>query len=298
MRILIFGGTGMLGHKLWQVLSREFDCHVTFRRSFESVRRYGLFDPARSLCGVDVLRPEALVEVFARIKPQAVLNAVGIVKQLKEAKDPLPSIEINSLLPHRLARLCREHGARLVHVSTDCVFSGKKGGYQENDFADADDLYGRTKFLGEVVGSGCLTLRTSIIGRELDSTQGLVEWFLAQRGKTIKGYTQAVFTGLATCDLAQIIGRLLHDHPQLSGLYQVAAKPINKYDLLNRIRERFDLPVTIQPDAAFVCDRSLDGSRFHQATGIKVPSWSQMIETIWRDAPSYESWRAGNAIQG
>jgi dTDP-4-dehydrorhamnose reductase len=291
VKVLLLGGSGMLGHKLWQTLSAEFDCWATFRQPFQTFRRFRLFDEGRSLCGVDLSRRDALEEVFARVRPQAVVNAVGIVKQLKEAYDPVPSLEVNALLPHYLARLCARGGARLIHVSTDCVFSGQRGHYTERDTTDATDLYGRTKALGEVAVDGCLTLRTSMIGRELLSAHGLVEWFLAQRGKTVRGFARAVFSGLVTADLARVIARILREHPGLSGLYHLAATPINKYDLLCLVRDRFRLPVTVERDETFHCDRSLDGSRFREATGISAPSWPEMIDTLWSDSHLYDDWK-------
>jgi dTDP-4-dehydrorhamnose reductase len=281
----------MLGHKLWQKLSQQLPCWVTLRQPFEAVRRFGLFDEARTLCGVDLHRPNAIEGVLDQVRPQVVVNAVGIVKQLKEAQDPVPSLEINALLPHYLARSCRSANTRLIHLSTDCVFSGRRGQYGEEDPADASDLYGRTKALGEVTGEGCLTLRTSMIGRELRTAHGLVEWFLAQRGKTVRGFARAVFSGWVTAELAAVIARIIREFPTLSGLYHVAARAISKYDLLCLIREQLAWPGTIERDESFVCDRSLDGSRFRAATGIEAPPWPDMIKTLQADTDQYERWR-------
>jgi dTDP-4-dehydrorhamnose reductase len=291
MKILILGGSGMLGHKLWQVLSRTHECFVTFRKSFDAYRAFGIFDERRSVCHVDVLRHDVLERVFASVSPQVVVNAVGIVKQLKEATDPLRSLEINAALPHRLALLCRRAGARLIHVSTDCVFSGERGCYIESDVTDARDLYGRTKALGEVTCDGCLTLRTSMVGRELETSHGLVEWFLGQRGGTVKGFSRAIFSGLVTAELARIIDRLICEQRDFSGLYHLAALPISKYELLCRVRDRLSVPVTIIPDDSVSCDRSLNGTGFSKATGIEPASWHEMVEMLWSDAHCYDEWR-------
>ena len=221
-----------------------------------------------------------MLQVIADFRPEAVVNTIGIVKQRSDAKEVIPSLEINSLLPHRIALACRTFGARLVHLSTDCVFSGRKGNYCETDFSDADDLYGRTKFLGEVSESHCLTLRTSMIGPELSRKTGLLEWFLAQRGQTVKGFTKAIFTGFPTTELARIVEQVLMDVPTIHGVYHVAARPISKYDLLTLIRDRLKLPITIERDSTFECDRSLDATRFHRDTGYSPPPWNVMINDM------------------
>jgi dTDP-4-dehydrorhamnose reductase len=197
MRILILGGDGMLGHQLLIAYQQRHDVRVTLRRDLNDYTSYGLFNTENSYTGIDVRNNDRLVEVFSEFHPEAVINAVGIIKQRAEAIDAIPSLEINALLPHRLAVLCKATGSRLVQMSTDCVFSGKKGNYIETDESDAQDLYGKTKYLGELHENHCLTLRTSIIGLELSRRKSLVEWFLAQRG-TIKGYKKAIFSGFTT----------------------------------------------------------------------------------------------------
>lgn len=280
MRILILGGAGMLGHQLWRQWHQRHEVWVTLRQPLEHYREYGLFEPERALTDVDVASDEALDDAFCRARPDAVINCVGIIKQLKEAHDPLVSIAINSLLPHRLNQLCAEHGARLIHISTDCVFSGRKGSYTEQDMPDAEDLYGRTKLLGEVGGPQGLTLRTSIIGRELRTRSGLIDWFLSQQGHSIKGYRRAIYTGFTTLELARIIERVLLQYPQLHGVWQVSADVISKYELLLLARDAFRWQGEIVPDDSLVCDRSLDSSRFRSATGYQPPSWSAMLNEL------------------
>ncbi|MBH0187491.1 MAG: SDR family oxidoreductase [Nitrospira sp.] len=280
MRILILGGDGMLGHQLLRHFSGRHDVRGTLRLGPEAYEAHRLFEPGTTFYGVDVASTETLLPVIAEFSPEAVINAVGIVKQRAEAKEVIPSLEINSLLPHRLALLCRTIGARLIHFSTDCVFSGRRGHYRETDQPDAEDLYGRTKLLGEVSESHCLTLRTSMIGPELSRKTGLLEWFLSQRGKTVKGFTKAIFSGFPTSELAHIVELVLMKVPAIHGLYHVAAEPISKYDLLSLVRDRFSVPITIERDTAFECDRSLDASRFHQDTGYKPPGWEAMIDNL------------------
>jgi len=295
MRVLILGGEGMLGHKVFQVLSKRFETYATFR-SFNGLWRhypvYADVDPRRTIGGVDAMDFDTVVRAFAQVKPAVAINCIGIIKQLKEAKDPLISVNLNSLFPHRLAELCAATGTRMLHMSTDCVFSGRKGNYTEGDVPDAEDLYGRTKLLGEVNRQGCLTIRTSIFGRDFAKQSALLEWFLSNRGGRVRGYVNAIYTGFPTQVLARIMGDLIADYPNLSGLYHVSSEPISKYDLLVKIRDAMGLDIEIEPDEDFYCDRSLDSSRFRAETGYAVPDWDEMIAELAQDDTPYDEWRA------
>lgn len=297
MKVLILGAAGMLGHKLWQVLSRTFDTWGTIRGAPASLARSGAgFDPRQIIGGVDALSFPTVVRAFAAVRPDAVINCIGIIKQLPEAKDPILSLQVNALFPHLLADLCTAAGARLLHISTDCVFSGRTGGYREDDVPDAEDLYGRSKLLGEASGPGCLTLRTSIIGRELGTTNGLVEWFLGNRHRRVQGYSRAIYSGFPTLVLAQIIVDVLERYPDLSGLYHVSSEPINKYELLCLLREAYRAPVGIEPFPGVCVDRSLDSSRFRAATGLVPPSWPEMVRLMVSDPTPYEEGRKTHAF--
>ena len=171
-----------------------------------------------------------------------------------------------------MAVICRAANARLIHLSTDCVFSGRKGNYVEEDPSDAEDIYGKTKYLGEVAGTGCLTLRTSMIGRELSGCHGLLEWFLSQQGKTIRGFRRAIFSGFTTRALSETIVSIIADHPQLDGIWHLAAEPISKFELLTLVKEKGGASGSIEPDDSFSCDRSLNGMRFRKATSFVVPT--------------------------
>jgi len=295
MRVLILGGSGMLGHKVWQTFAPRFDTYVTFRGSADGYTGARLFNPERSISGVSAQDFDSLTETFSIVKPEVVVNCIGIVKQKTEANDPIASIAVNALFPHQLAQLCGEQGVRLIQLSTDCVFAGRKGNYSEKDTPDAEDLYGRTKLLGEVAGANCLTVRTSMIGRELNSAHGLVEWFLAQEGKRVRGFKRAVFSGFTTQELADLLGRIISEYPELSGLWHVAAAPINKFDLLSLIRDVYELNVEIELDDSFNCDRSLNGARFSKATGFTPSSWPEMIRRMRDDSTSYDDLRRINA---
>lgn len=291
MRTLILGGSGMLGHKLWQTLENRFDTYVTFRQAPADRANFQVFDPARSISGVLAEDIGSLERAFALARPETVVNCIGIVKQDSAAKDPVACITVNALLPHQLATLCQKTGARLIQLSTDCVFSGRKGNYTLADRPDAEDLYGRTKLLGEVEQENCLTIRTSMIGRELAGSHGLIEWFLGQKGKTVRGYKRAIFSGFTTSALSDIIVELIIRHPKLSGIRHVASVPINKFDLLTLVKQTYGLDTEITPDETFACDRSLDGSSFRAETNISAPSWPQMIARMHDDKTPYDELR-------
>jgi len=289
MRALILGAGGMLGHKLCRVFRNRFDTWAAIRGNPQAYRRFGLVDEQRLIGGVQATYMDSVVGAFAAVRPDAVVNCVGIIKQLKEAHDYLPSITINALFPHRLAQLCRATGTRMIHISTDCVFSGRKGNYSEDDIPDAEDLYGRTKLLGEVTGPGCLTIRTSMIGQGLRPGPSLIDWFICQRGKSVKGYARAIYSGLSTLALAEVIAGILERHSDLSGLWHVSSEPINKYDLLGLVNQAFGLGISIERDESFECDRSLDSSRFREVMGFTPPHWRDMVARMARDSTGYDT---------
>jgi dTDP-4-dehydrorhamnose reductase len=283
MRILILGGDGMLGHELFRQLGEHHDVRVTLRQSLDDYRPFGLFSAKNALDRLDVRDEARLAGALSDFAPDVAINCVGIVKQRPDAKSPIPSLEINSLYPHKLLALCSARGTRLVHFSTDCVFSGKTGGYREADTPDPVDLYGHTKLLGELQDPPGLTLRTSIIGLELSRRAGLIEWFLAQRGK-IRGFRRAVYTGFTTREMGRIVRRLLEQHDDLHGVWHVASAPINKYTLLVELAKKLQRSdVEIAADDTFACDRSLRADRFGAATGYAPPSWDEMLTELADD---------------
>lgn len=291
--VLVLGATGMLGHALFSRLAgrRELTVLATVR-SAEGLDRW--FPPEfleRIRPGVDAERFDTVVRVLEEIRPDVVVNCIGVVKQLPLAKDPVVSISVNALFPHLLARACANSGTRMIHIGTDCVFSGEKGNYLESDLPDATDLYGRTKSLGEVDAPHCVTLRTSIIGHEISGRHGLIEWFLAQEG-SVRGFARAVFSGLPTVELADVVADRVLPNERLRGLYHVSAAPISKYELLRLVKERYGKKIRIERDEAFTCDRSLDASRFREATGYRPPAWETLVSRMHADflrSPIYGS---------
>lgn len=284
MHILILGGSGMLGHSVADVLSEDgaHQVTVTYRNTPEALRGNKKY---KQIEGVDLIKPGAPEHIIAFTKPDLVVNCVGIIKQLDEVANVPQTIYINALLPHLLSQACAAHGARLVHPSTDCVFDGVKGGYREDSHPNATDLYGKSKHLGEVTGaSHALTLRTSIIGHEIGRSVSLVDWFLTQSGK-VRGFRKAIYTGLPTVELANIVRNIVIPNPGLSGLFQVASAPINKYDLLCLVRERYGHDIEIEPYDDFVIDRSLNADAFKAATGYVAPEWPELVDRMYQASP-------------
>jgi dTDP-4-dehydrorhamnose reductase len=281
----------MLGHKLYQVLSPLFDVTGTIRGSFGEVRRYGFFKETRIIPEINAIDIANVEKAITKNKPDVVINAIGIVKALEEKSGTLLNIWINALFPHQLYRICQAQGARLIHISTDCIFSGNKGHYLEDDPSDAEDIYGKTKYLGEVNDTGALTIRTSFIGRELASTNGLLEWFISNRSGTVDGYTNSIFTGFPTLQLSRIIADIITRYQNLSGIYHVSTEPISKFHLLTLINEAMKLNIGVNKYPDFHCDRSLDSTRFRQETGFAPLSWEQMVKELAEDAVQYLKWR-------
>lgn len=283
MRVLILGASGMFGHTALSTFAADprFETWGTIR----SAANAAAFPDAqrdRLVSGVDVTDIDSVLRAFATARPALVINAVGIVKQLASADDPLVAIPINALLPHRLAAICAAAGSRLVHISTDCVFSGARGGYREDEVTDAEDLYGRSKAMGEVrTQPHVLTLRTSGIGRELGSRLGLVEWFLHATG-TVRGFSRAMYSGLPWTEISRVIRDVVAPRPELHGLYQLASAPISKLELLRLLATAYGKEIEIVPDDSFVIDRTLDGTRFSTATGYRTPDWPTLVADMAR----------------
>lgn len=294
MRILVLGGAGMLGHRMVQTLSARFPdtwCTVREPAGDPLLERVELLRGERVLPGVDVADLDRVDGLLGELRPDVVVNCVGVIKQRGAAKEAIPSITINSLLPHRLAAAAARHGGRVVHFSTDCVFSGARGDYREDDVADATDLYGRSKLLGEVADENALTLRTSIIGRELRHHRSLLDWFLAQRGRTIHGYTRTFWSGVTTPYLSRLVLELIERFPGLSGLWQVAGRKIAKHDLLVALRAAYGIDdIEIVPDDRAVLDRSLVDERFRAETGIETPGWEVLLPELAADPTPYHRW--------
>ena len=297
-RVLILGGTGMLGHTLFSHLSdqKNLDTYATSRATSGLSPWFPEHLALRVRGQVDADNFDTVVRALASIKPDIVINCIGLIKQVEAANDPLSAITVNSHLPHRISLICRTAGARMIHISTDCVFDGKKGAYKESDSSNANDLYGRTKFLGEVDYPHCITLRTSIIGHELKDFRGLVEWFLAQK-ETVRGFTNAIYTGFPTIELAHIISDFVIPAPDLKGIYHVSSEPISKYELLKLVARRYEKHIEIEPYDQFYVDRSLDSSLFRKITRYSPPAWQELVDIMYQNYISAPYYKKRNSIQ-
>jgi len=284
----VLGAYGMLGHRLLLDLGKKYDTVGTVR----TVRKWDApimesLSAEKIITGVDASDLSSLRSIIERHRPRYVVNCIGIVKQAEAAKDPITSITINSLLPHQLAKMTKRAGGTLIHFSTDCVFSGREGHYSQEHIPDPVDLYGRSKLLGEVSENG-ITIRSSLIGREIDSRNGLVEWFLSNRGKTVTGFRRAIFSGFTTHEMANVVDMLIDKKAITDGVWQVASDPISKFDLISKIDAEANTKVRITPNDQVICDRSLNGETFSRDTGYIAPDWDDMIKSMVRDFHQYE----------
>lgn len=291
MKVLIFGASGMLGHKVFQVISQHHETWGTIRNKLEQWKNVPFLFSGNIIENINITDNRGIYKAVDTAQPDVIINCLGIIKQLKESENPVDLIAVNALFPNVLAKYCQIHDIRLIHISTDCVFSGKKGDYTEEEFSDAYDLYGRTKLLGEVSGDNCLTLRTSIIGRELKRSTGLVEWFLSQQSKKIKGFKNAVFSGFITKELSEIILNIINNHPKLCGLYHISSDPIDKFSLLNMIKESLNFDVEIEEDTEFHCNRSLNSVMLRDILNYNPPLWPDMIKILCDEIEIYKEWR-------
>lgn len=286
-RVFVLGVSGMLGH----ALMREFEATSSLE-VYGSARELGRLPEylsadqvKRVFLGVDALDLDSVRRPLNEVRPDIVVNCIGVIKQDPASRDPVNTISVNSLFPHVLARECARQNARLIHISTDCVFSGAKGNYAESDIPDPSDLYGRSKLLGEISAAPSLTLRTSVIGHELGSNRSLVDWFLSQSG-VVKGFNKAIYSGLTTTEFAHLLARVVFPRTDLAGLFHVASTAISKFDLLRMIADEYGWKGTLVRDDAIVCDRSLSAEPFFSLTGYRAPSWPEMIAQMRRSTPA------------
>jgi len=279
-KVLIFGASGMLGHRLMSSLAAHYSVSATVRMPAPALEALAKKSGATLISGIEADNTAQLEAAFDRVKPDVAINCIGVVKQLQSANSPLVAIPINSVLPHRLAELAAQRGARFIHFSTDCVFGGDAGPYSEASVPDPRDLYGRSKLLGEVSRADALTVRTSIIGHELTAPTGLLEWILRNRGNAVYGYARALYTGVTTNYMATALVRLIDEFPRLSGVWHLSAEPISKFDLIELVDEIYGLGMQVARDEYFVCDRRLDSTPLRQKTGIVPPSWPDMIAAM------------------
>jgi dTDP-4-dehydrorhamnose reductase len=278
MKILVLGSSGMIGGTMFHVLAQRSGWQV-----YGSVRAKTFHGtaPGPIVVGIDLTNQDHLERLFSQTRPDIVVNCAGLTKHLLEGNTHISALTMNALMPHRLAQLCEIAKVRLIHVSTDCVFSGATGNYKEQEATDATDVYGKTKALGEVTSGDAITLRTSTIGHEKDTRFGLLEWFLGQR--QCKGFRHAIFSGLPSVEFARVVRDIVIPMPSLSGLYHVGANPINKLALLQEIASVYQKDIAIAVDETVRIDRSLNTDKFALATGYRAPVWHELIEAMYED---------------
>lgn len=283
-KILILGANGMIGHKLLAELSKQPNLNVwgTIRSSSKITKLFTSELKLNVVSNIEAGNITSIDHLLKEIKPNVVINCIGITKQLVNEDNPTEAIEINSLFPHRLASLCHNINARMIQLTTDCVFNGQKGNYKETDPSDATDLYGRSKFLGEVYYPHCLSIRTSFIGHELGTSHGLLEWFLSQEND-VKGFSGAIYSGMPTVLIADVLTKYIFPNAKLHGLYHISTNPITKYDLLQLFAKIYGRKNNIIQDDVVKIDRSLNSDRFRLATGFKPISWIEMIKIMHAD---------------
>ncbi|MBA2687201.1 MAG: SDR family oxidoreductase [Gemmatimonadaceae bacterium] len=290
-RIVVLGVTGMLGHKMFQTLSAQFpDVYGTMRGRRDDARwsEYPFLQSERIFDQMDALDLDAFTGKVRELRPEIVINCVGAIKQRASAENGVVSITLNALLPQRLANDLKGWEGRLIHFSTDCVFSGQKGNYDESDPSDATDLYGKSKHLGELLAGNSLVLRTSIIGRELSHHASLLDWFLLGNHKSVHGFTRAWWSGVTTNHLSTMVGEIIAKFGYLKGLYQVSSGKISKYDLLLLLKEAYGMSVDVVPDDSFFCDRSMSGDLLKAETGYQSPQWTAMLQELVQDPTPYK----------
>ena len=286
MKLLILGGSGMVGHRLAKKLSNQYELFSLLRKrpDLDSNQFFEKVLPKNQCIFIDDINEyENLNNIVKKILPDIIINCIGVIKQRDKVENVLNMRRINSLLPHVLNQICNKNKIKLIHLSTDCVFSGTKGNYQESDNPDPIDEYGKSKLLGEIKKGNALTIRTSFIGPELFNKKSLFEWVKSQKNGEIDGFTNAIYSGLTTLAFSEIIENIIDKHQNLNGIWHISSNPISKFDLIEMINQKFNLKIKINRNSSFRCDRSLNSSKFQEETKIQIPSWRTMIDNLYQD---------------
>ena len=282
MRILILGGNGMIGHKMYHTISKiHKDTWVTLRKNIKSYTYSEIYNSDKVIDNIDLSNFKILLNQLNLINPDVVLNACGITIRRGINVSVSNTIILNSALPHFLNEWVTTNNKRLIHFSTDCVFTGAKGDYLDNDKKDAFDLYGSTKSMGEVIDSKhSITLRGSMIGRELENKTELFEWFLKQKNKKIKGFSNVIYSGITTTKMAEIVLKLINQYPYLSGVYNISSKPISKFELLILWNNLFDINANIEIDNSYTSNKNLISDNFYRTVSMEQPDWVELSSQL------------------
>jgi len=289
IKILILGADGMLGHVLCRCLFNDphFDVHATTILSEPGMYWFSAELSSRIIFNLNADGFDNLLQVINSINPDIIINCIAIIKPVDILKNPITSINLNTLLPHKLAEISKIIGTRIIQISSDVVFDGKKGMYNENDQVNISDRYGMSKYLGEIGGPNCVTIRTSIIGHELNRRSNLVEWFLSQ-SRQVDGYTKAIYSGLPTIELANVIIKYIIPNEFIQGIYHISSDPISKFDLLKLIATKYQLQINVGPNDKVTVDRSLNSHSFRTISGYEPKTWPELINSMYEDYLTYK----------
>ena len=285
IKVLIIGGNGMIGSELLRSLklfNKNLEVKATLRNKLNHYDIYLIYNNKDCFFKINVFEIDNIKDLIKLYKPNVIINCVGVTKQ-KINDFSLDKVKyINSNFPHKLYKLCNKESIRLIHLSTDCVFSGNRGEYKFNDIADAKDIYGQTKKEGEIIHDNSLTIRKSTIGYEMNKPHGLLEWFLCQKNDVL-GFKNAIFTGVSTIELSKFISHIICKHQELSGLLHLRGPKIDKYSLLKKIKYFFNLDhINLKVDEKYICDRSLNEDRLLSKLNYSIPCWDTMIKDLYK----------------
>jgi len=285
MKIVILGAAGLIGHKLYQIMQAAgHDTYGLLHGKKSAFPKIDFLQTDLIIESVEVMDFDKLHGILHVIQPDVVLNCIGITKRKEEVNDPVQALGVNALFPHRLANLAKDMNFRVIHFSTDCVFNGEAGNYNEESNTTGEDAYGKTKALGEIRYPHTLTIRSSFIGRELAGKTELLEWLISENGNTIKGFTEAWYSGVSTIFMAKTVLDIVENYPNISDLHQLSTpEPISKYNLLCLARNAFKLDIEIIPDSSFEIKPTLDGTRLKNAINLSIPTWQDMMNELAAD---------------
>jgi len=290
LKILILGAGGMLGHKLYQTLSKTYDDVIpVFRKNKEHYHKFNLYKPEKMIGNTDVTDQSKLLAVLNSVKPDIICNCIGKTTRKINSEDSQSVIYLNSFLPHFISKWSSENNSYFIHFSTDCVFSGKNGPYKPNDFRDSRDLYGLSKILGETNSKYGLTIRTSIVGREIENQTEFFEWIFSSKNKSVSGYKNVFYSGVTTNYLSEVVAQLITKDSKSHGLLQVASPPISKLNLIKKVNSLFGLGMKINTDASKVSNKILSPVKFTITSGIKTQTWDEMLNTLKKENSYYEN---------
>ena len=285
MKILILGLSGMLGHKLFSYLQKQntYELYATTTTNFEIEHPNFKIVNKKNIFFSKTQNIDFFKKKITDIKPDLVINCIAILKESFFYLNPLKFIEINTVLPLQISELSKIFGFRFIHFSTDILYADTNKLSCENDKITLEGPYAASKFLGEVKNNNSLTIRTSIIGHQLNNKNSLVEWFLSYEGETVNGYSNVIYSGLPTTEISKIIHEKIIPNVNLKGIINISSNPISKFELLKKIKKYYNKKVKINIDNSAISNRSLDSNLFNNKTGYLAPDWDVLVKEMFND---------------